>query len=83
LAINAGFTVNLSGGTISGENFGGGIRNSGTLTLSDSAVTNNRALINSSGIGILNSGTLTLINSTVSRNSGPSGGGLPSRGGGI
>ena len=53
------------------------------MTLSDSTVTNNSTLMNSSGIGIFNSGTLTLINSTVSGNSGPPGGGFPNSGGGI
>ena len=84
LAINAGFAVNLSGVTISDTlNFGGGISNRGTLTLSGSMVTNNSTLMNSSGTGIFNSGTLTLINSTVSRNSGPPGGGFPNTGAGI
>ena len=38
------------------ENVGGGIANSGTLTISQSTITRNTAL----GGGILNSGTLTI-----------------------
>jgi hypothetical protein len=52
---------------------GGGIDNSGTLTLNDSTVTQNAAL---AGGGILNSGTLMLNDSTVSDNSGRGGGGI-------
>ena len=61
LGINAGFTVNLSGVTIGSQTIGPAIGNRGTLTLSDSTVSN-------VGGGIYNSGTLTLVNSTVSRN---------------
>ena len=61
MGINAGFTVNLSGVTIGSQTIGHAIGNGGTLTLSDSTVSN-------VGGGISNSGTLTLVNSTVSRN---------------
>ena len=61
LGINAGFTVNVSGVTIGSQTIGQAIGNEGTLTLSDSTVSN-------VGGGIYNSGTLTLVNSTVSRN---------------
>jgi hypothetical protein len=49
---------------------GGGIHNSGNLTLSNSAITGNYALSGSSatGGGIYNSGTLTVRNSTFSGN---------------
>jgi len=66
-----GFTV--TGGYVAGD--GGGIANSGTLTLTNSTVSGNTAfffedgdLFPGRGGGIANSGTLTLINSTVSGN---------------
>jgi hypothetical protein len=52
---------------------GGGIYNSGTLTLTSSTLSGNRA---GSGGGISNSGTLTITNSTLSSNSAVSGGGI-------
>jgi hypothetical protein len=59
LVINSGFAVNVSGVTISGADLPtAAISNGGTLTLTDSTVSRNRAG------GIANSGTLTLINST-------------------
>ena len=68
--------VNISGVTVrngtatsdsSGKTFwGGGIFNSGTLTLTNSVVSGNASADN--GGGIYNDGTLTLINSTVSGN---------------
>jgi CSLREA domain-containing protein len=68
LVINAGIAVNISGLTIRRAGLASpGIGNSGTLTLTDSAVSDN------SGSGIFNSGTATLINSTVSGSS-PGGG---------
>ncbi len=69
-SISGGTTVTISGVTIengnSGDNFGGGIANGGTLTLTNSTVSDNSA---SSVGGIYNYGTLTLTNSTVSGNS--------------
>ncbi len=75
---------------------GGGIRNSGSLTLIDIAVVANRAgdgagiALNSSGIGnwgggISNSGTLTMTNSAVTGNAAGRGvnGGAGGSGGGI
>ena len=55
--------MNVSGVTISGADLPtAAISNGGTLTLTDSTVSRNRAG------GIANSGTLTLINSMVSGN---------------
>jgi hypothetical protein len=56
-----GFTV--SGGQCMGEPFdciGSAIRNSGTLTLTDSTLSNNR------GVALLNEATMTMANSTMS-----------------
>ena len=53
---------------------GGGIRNLGTLTLQNSAVTGSTA--DQRGGGILNDGTLTVQDSTVSGNSSVLGGGI-------
>ena len=89
LVINVGFAVNLSGVTIrnGGEDFGGGIFNNGTLTLTNSKVSDNSAGssggVSGSGGGILNGrqGTLTVTNSTVSDNSsGGFGGGIANDG---
>lgn len=72
--VEAGVTAKFEGLTITGGqagyNTGGGILNSGTLTLIDCAVTNN--LVYTTGLslggGIFNSGTLTLIRTQVSGN---------------
>jgi hypothetical protein len=70
--VNSGATVTISGLTIengvatSGAG-GGGISNSGMLTVTNSAVTGNTT--DMFGGGIKNFGTLTLNNSTVSGNS--------------
>ncbi len=77
--IEMGATVTLSGlivadGSVTGDN-GGGIKNSGTLTLGNSIVSNNSAFSDDSGFpngngsGIYNSGNLTVNNSTISGNS--------------
>lgn len=66
--INSGQTVTISALTIAnGRDVaqGGGIRNSGTLTLNNCAVTGNTA---PQGGGIENDGTLTMTNCTVSNN---------------
>lgn len=86
--INSGMTVTITGLTIANGNFvgsasgGGGILNGGTLTLTNSTVSGNRAEATSfdptfGGGGIFNSGTLTLTNSTASGNTA-----TPSTGGG-
>lgn len=48
---------------------GGGILNSGTLTLTNSTISNNITSAQMSGGGIANGGTLTVLNSTFSANS--------------
>ncbi len=70
------YTVSISGVTITGGNTwaswavgGGGILNTGTLTITNSTISNN--VINgdgTSGGGIGNNGTLTVTNSTISGN---------------
>ncbi len=70
--VSKGVIVTISNLTIKngepGEGYpnGGGIYNEGTLTLTNSTVSGNRAL---DGGGIDNAGTLTLINSSISGNS--------------
>ncbi len=75
--VDAGATVWLSGLTIAnGDNTssgGGGISNSGTLTISNSAITSNTTT--SFGGGINSNGTLTVSDSTISGNSAVLGGG--------
>ena len=77
------FSVGSVTATISGLSIengggaeGGGIDNSGTLTVADSTVSNNTTT--SGGGGIFNSGTLTVADSTVSNNSSYGGGGIQS-----
>jgi len=82
------FSVNSSGNlTINGVTItngrttgnGGGISNRGTLTLTNSTVSGNRAF---DGGGIFNIGTMTLTNSTVSGNTADFfGGGIVNNGG--
>ena len=73
-------TVSISGLTIEDGNAegGGGIFNNGTLTVTNSTLSNNTA--NNAGVGgggIYNDGTLTVANSTLSNNSaGFDGGGI-------
>lgn len=72
-------TVDISSVTVQGGNsstdpqFGGGILNSGTLTLTNSAVSNNSA--GNAGGGIINAGTLTLTNTIISSNTASNNGG--------
>ena len=73
--VTAGAEVAISGLTISGgrvaaEN-GGGIANSGTLTVTSSTLNGNAVggFGGSRGGGIANSGTLTVTDSTISGNS--------------
>jgi len=64
--------VTLSGLTIQNglANYGGGISNSGTLTINNSTITQNHAgpAIGAGGGGITNRGTLTMNKSTISGN---------------
>ena len=65
--------MQISGGTVTGGNNGGGVLNAGTLTLINTTVSGNTAA--NQGGGVYNSGTLTLVNSTLSGNTGTLGGG--------
>jgi hypothetical protein len=90
--VSNGFTVSISGLTMTngklaggGTNEGGGILNAGTLTITSSTLSNN-SLVGSSGSfnlggGIKNTGTLNVVNSTLSQNA--ASGGCHSDGGGI
>ena len=94
-----GVTAELIGLTVANgnetEEHGGGIRNEGTLTLTNCTVsgssagresgcrTDDPALLCSEGGGIWNAGTLTLMDSTVSGNSAPFGGGIANRRGSL
>ncbi len=65
----AGLTI--SGGSVAGD--GGGINNSGTLTVDNSAIENNSVSDNGSGGygqggGIYNAGTMTVTNSVIDNN---------------
>jgi len=57
-------------------NDGGAIYNSGTLTITNSALSGNSVSIGGVGGGIYNNGTLTITDSTVSGNSAYFGGGI-------
>jgi hypothetical protein len=81
ITVDAGQTASLSGLTIANGD-AGGIRNYGTLTVSDSTVSGNSVLFRS-GAGIQNWGTLTVSGSTVSGNFSTASGGFGSNGGGI
>ncbi len=74
--ISALANVTLRGMTIqrTGDEDGGGIQNSGGLTLEDIVITNTD--YNGVGGGIYNSGTLTVVNSVLSDNRGLQGGGI-------
>src|SRR5437899_9354570 len=74
--IDSGVTASISAVTVENgvvNDFGGGIYNQGTLTLSNSTLSGNsaaRPVVNpSGGGGIYNQGTVTLSNSTLSGNS--------------
>jgi hypothetical protein len=59
---------------------GGGIHNSGDMTIANTMITNNNLISTGHGAGIFNSGNLTITNSEVSVNSAPA---SDSTGGGI
>lgn len=82
---NAGTNTTISGLTVSGgtgagantTGFGGGVFNSGTLTLDAVEVTGNTTSASGNGGGVYNLGgaTLTVNNSTIYNNTGSTGGG--------
>ena len=77
LQVSAGTTVGLSGLTLAhgSADFGGAIRNYGTLSLTSSALNGNAA--SHDGAGIWNGGTLAVTGSTLAGNSAAgSGGGI-------
>jgi hypothetical protein len=85
-SVASGVTATISGITIedgnAGSGSGGGIYNQGTLTLTDSTLSSNRAF---QGGGIYNQGALTVSASTLSGNNivngnGSSGGGIYNQG---
>jgi hypothetical protein len=81
------YSITISNGFAGGSTWGGGIHNSGALTLGAVAVVGNRADCGSCsaarGGGILNQGTLNIFESTISNNvvagSGAFGGGIDNR----
>jgi len=79
--VDAGETVNISGLTIKGGNAGsgngGGVDNSGTLTVSNSVFSSNSAGTYGGGLDNEGGGTATVSNSTFTSNSaGSLGGGI-------
>ena len=76
--INTGTTAEINNLTVSnangGNQNGGGIANSGTLTLTNLIISNSRTT--AGGGGVTNFGILTLNSLTVSGNSGANGGGI-------
>lgn len=81
LLLNSGGTLNISGITFANGNAnniggkGGGLQNNGgSLTVSNSAIINNRATNN--GGGISGSGVTTVTNCTISGNTAVNGGGI-------
>ena len=86
--VNGGGNLTLNGLTISGgyanNSTGGAVNNNGTLTVTNSVITNNSSAgFSSYGGGISNNGTLTVSSSTFSGNSAQDnpGGALASSGG--
>jgi hypothetical protein len=98
-SVTRGVTAELIGFTVANgreaDEHGGGIRNAGTLTLTNSTVsgssagdesgcrTDDPALLCSEGGGIWSEGTLTLVNTTISGNSADFGGGIANREGSL
>ena len=85
LYIKSGATVTINTLTITGSQFGAIVNAGGTVTINNSAVTDNTNTIGglNEGGGIFNIGgsTLTLNNSTVTGNTALGGGGIDSQGG--
>jgi len=86
LGVGSGIIVNISGVTIRNgrtAGVGGGISNSGALTLTNSTLSENSADQDGGGIYNANGGTATLTNLTVSGNTaGDDGGGIRNAAGG-
>jgi len=82
--VDSGVTAGISGLTIedgaatSAVATGGGVDNAGTLTLSDSIVSNSSATgtTSSEGGGIANTGSMTITDTTVTNNTAAVGGGV-------
>jgi hypothetical protein len=71
----------ITGGRVDNSGNGGGIANTGTLTVTDCFFSDNAANnVNPGGGGIANSGALTVTNSTFSGNSSGQGGGIDNTG---
>lgn len=70
--------VTIRHGTDVQEGLGGGIRNQGALTLTDSVVTDNVSSLAGGGLRNSGAGSATLIRTIVSGNRAPSGGGISS-----
>lgn len=79
LTVNSGLSATLSGLTFSNGNSpdGGGLRNDGTLTVSNCVVSGNQETGGSGGGGIVNfnSANLTVVDSTIANNSSATSGG--------
>ncbi|MDO8432340.1 MAG: choice-of-anchor Q domain-containing protein [Candidatus Binatus sp.] len=85
LVVNSGAALNLETLTVAhgfSASNGGGISNSGTLSVSNSTLSNNSISPNLSGGGIFSTGTLTVTNSTFSGNTATNsvGGGIANTG---
>jgi hypothetical protein len=92
---DAGVTTTIKGVTITNGNnnnlpnpggSGSGIRNDGTLSLSNVVIDGNHTAAQGDGGGIYNDGTLTITGSTISNNLGAAGsfgGGIESAGGSV
>jgi len=81
ILIGSGNTLTIANCKIAGNSVGihgGGIYNLGTVTISDSTISDNRAGHRWDGAGIYNAGTMTITKSTISgnNNSRGNGGGL-------
>jgi hypothetical protein len=81
---NLGLVVAISGLTIAGGNqqYGAGLLNFGTLTVTNSTFSGNTATVNG-GAGIFNDGALTLTGCTVTGNTTHGSGSSSSAGGGL
>lgn len=84
LQVDAGVTAGISGLTITGGSAslgsGGGIEDSGTLTLELSAISGNSAPKGGGGIDVATGASLALLNSTISNNIANFGGGISEEG---